>query len=185
LPAEPGRLVVNALLIRARRERGCATPGDDRFETRAYAVKRYLFRLGHAQRSGRYATSIAQLVAGLAPVIGWGTVLRDSAERARFVRAHRRCVQRWLDDLQMAGLVTHEPERDADGKWWRPQLLPGDRSSAPAGRSSRQGPRTVIEPEREGAIDSTTGRIMVKAVVLYGPPEDPDAFKRSAVPPRF
>ncbi len=105
LPAEPGRLVVCALLGRARRERGCATPGDDRLETRAYAVKRYLFRLGHAQRSARFATSIGQLVAGLAPVIGWGPVPRDRAERARFVRAHRRSVQRWLDDLQAAGLV--------------------------------------------------------------------------------
>jgi hypothetical protein len=51
--------------------------------------------------------------------------------------------------------------------------------------ASRQGPCTVIEPEREGSIHSTKGRIMVKAVVLYGPPEDPDAFKRSDVPPRF
>jgi hypothetical protein len=51
LPPEPGRLVVSALLGRARRARGCSTPGDDRLETRAYAVKRYLFRLGHAQRS--------------------------------------------------------------------------------------------------------------------------------------
>ena len=112
-----------ALLGRARRERGCTTPGDDRLETRAYAVKRYLFRLGHAQRSARFATSIGQLVAGLAPVMGWGPVPRDRAERARFVRAHRRSVQRWLDDLQAAGLVVHEPERDADGLWWRTQIV--------------------------------------------------------------
>ena len=73
LPAEPGRLVVCALLGRARRARGCRTPGDDRLETRAYAVKRYLFRVGHAARSARYATSIEQLVVGLAPVMAWGT----------------------------------------------------------------------------------------------------------------
>src|SRR5215207_7066351 len=108
---------------RARRARGCATPGDDRLETRGYAVKRYLFRLGHAQRSARYATSMAQLVVGLAPVMGWGPMPKGGAERARFVRAHRRSVQRWLDDLQMAGLVAHEPERDADGKWWRTQIV--------------------------------------------------------------
>src|SRR3954469_1238265 len=123
LPPEPGRLVVCALLARARRARGCSTPGDDRLETRAYAVKRYLFRLGHAAGSARYATSIAQLVAGLAPVIGWGPVPRGAAERARFVRAHRRSVQRWLDDLQAAGLVVHEPERDGDGRWWRTQIV--------------------------------------------------------------
>ena len=115
--------MVNALLGRARQARGCSTPGDDRLETRAYAVKRYVFRLGHAQRSGRFATSIGQLVAGLAPVMGWGQVPRDRAERARFVRAHRRSVQRWLDDLQAAGLVAHEPEQDSDGLWWRTQIV--------------------------------------------------------------
>ena len=112
LPPEPGRLVVCALIGRARRERGCVTPGDDRLETRAYAVKRYLFRLGHAARSARFACSIEQLVVGLAPVMGWGTVPARGPERARFVRAHRKSVQRWLDDLQLAGLVAHEPERD-------------------------------------------------------------------------
>lgn len=82
-----------------------------------------MFRLGHAARSARYATSIAQLVVGLAPVMGWGPVPRGGSERARFVRAHRRSVQRWLDDLQMAGLVVHEPECDARGSWWRTQIV--------------------------------------------------------------
>jgi hypothetical protein len=123
LAPEPGRLVVCALLSRARRARGCSTPGDDRLETRVYAVKRYAYRLGHAARSARFATSLQQLVVGLAPVMGWGPVPRGKAERARFVRAHRRSVQRWLDDLQEAGLVEHEPEKDGDGLWWRTQLV--------------------------------------------------------------
>jgi hypothetical protein len=91
-------------------------------ETRAYAVKRYLFRLGHAARSGRFACSLEQLVAGLAPVMGWGRVPRGGAERARFARAHRRSVQRWLDDLHAAGVVAHKPERDEHGAWWRTQI---------------------------------------------------------------
>ncbi len=123
LPPEPGRLVVSALLASVRRERGCVTPGDDRIETRIYAVKRYLFRLGYAARSARYATSVEQLVVGLAPVMGWGAAPRVPAERARWVRAHRRTVQRWLDDLQRAGLVDHEPERDEHGYWWRTQIV--------------------------------------------------------------
>jgi hypothetical protein len=86
-------------------------------------VKRYAFRLGHAARSARFATSIEQLVVGLAPAMGWGPVPRGAAARARFVRAHRRSVQRWLDDLQAAGLVAHEPEKDGDGLWWRTQLV--------------------------------------------------------------
>jgi hypothetical protein len=92
-------------------------------ETRVYALKRYLFRLGHSARSGRFATSVEQLVVGVAPVMGWGCVPRDGAERARFVRAHRKSVQRWLDDLQAAGLVEHEPERDNRGQWWRTQIV--------------------------------------------------------------
>jgi hypothetical protein len=114
---------VCALLGRARRARGCVTPGDDRLETRAYAVKRYLFRLGHTARSARYACSVEQLVVGLAPVMGWGAIPASRAERARFVRAHRKSVQRWLDDLQAAGVAAHEPERDARGWWWRTQIV--------------------------------------------------------------
>jgi hypothetical protein len=106
--------VVGALLGRARQARGCRTPGDDRIETRVYAVKRYLFRLGHAERSARFATSIEQLVVGLAPVMGWGSVPAGRAERARFVRGHRRSVQRWLDDLEAAGVVAR-----AVGAWTR------------------------------------------------------------------
>jgi hypothetical protein len=73
-------------------------------------------------RSARNATSVEQLVVGLAPVMGWGTPPRG-AERARFVRAHRKSVQRWLDGLQAAGLVAHEPERDEGGRWWRTQIV--------------------------------------------------------------
>ena len=129
-----------ALLGRARRARGCVTPGDDRLETRAYAVKRYLFRLGHAARSARFACSIEQLVMGLAPVMGWDTPRRGGSERARFVRAHRKSVQRWLDDLQAAGLVDHEPERDDGGCWWRTQIVllaaPTPDSAELAGRAA-------------------------------------------------
>jgi hypothetical protein len=32
-------------------------------------------------------------------------------------------VQRWLDDLQAAGQVAHEPERDQAGRWWRTQIV--------------------------------------------------------------
>jgi hypothetical protein len=141
LPDEPGRLVVCALLGRARRARGCVTPGDDRIETRVYAVKRYLFRLGHVARSGRFATSVEQLVVGLAPVMGWGRVPRDRGQRARFVRAHRKSVQRWLDDLQAAGIVAHMPERDGRGQWWRTLAAWRPRSRSPRGWAARP-PRT-------------------------------------------
>jgi hypothetical protein len=111
------------LVGRARQARGCTTPGDDRIETRLYAVKRYLFRLGHAASSARFATSIEQLVVGLAPLMGWGAPPHPGSVRARFVRAHRKSVQRWLDDLEAAGLVAHEPEHDEHGRWWRTQIV--------------------------------------------------------------
>ena len=60
---------------------------------------------------------------GLAPVMGWGASHAIVHERARFVRAHRKSVQRWLDDLQAAGMVAHEPERDGRGQWWRTQIV--------------------------------------------------------------
>jgi hypothetical protein len=165
LPAEPGRLVVSALLGRARRARGCGTPGDDRVETRAYALKRYLFRLGHAQRSARFATSIAQLVVGVTPVIGWGPVPRDAAGRARFVRARRKSVQRWLDDLQAAGVIAHEPERDQAGMWWRTQIVllatpePDTDELAVARRRARGWKRRERARQRRGRVAPSLGGI--------------------------
>jgi hypothetical protein len=119
LPAEPGRLVCNALVNVARHARGCRTAGDDRIETRAYAVKRLLWRWGHAHRSGRYACSIAQLVTGLAPIMGWGRAPLGRTKREEWVCAHRKSVQRWLDDLQTAGLLSYAGELDNRGELWR------------------------------------------------------------------
>lgn len=172
LPPEPGRLVVSALLQRARRARGCVTPGDDRLETRVYAVKRYLFRLGHAARSARYGTSVEQLVVGLAPMMGWGDAPQMAAERARWVRAHRKSVQRWLDDLEVAAMVDHEPERDEHGLWWRTQIVllkapaPLDADLATAarrargwrGREQRRG-RSLARVRRRSATPSRRVRV--------------------------
>jgi hypothetical protein len=86
---------------------------------------------------------------------------KGGAERARFVRAHRRSVQRWLDDLQMAGLVADEPERDADGKWWRTQIVllnspePSNSELAMARRRARvelaRACTSAPSPDRAGA----------------------------------
>jgi hypothetical protein len=140
-------------------------------ETRAYAVKRYLFRLGHAQRSARFATSIGQLVAGLAPVMGWGRVPRDRVERARFVRAHRRSVQRWLDDLQAAGIVVHEPERDTGGLWWRTQIVlrvapePSAGELAVARRRARRWRSRERARRRRARVAPSLGGIRARSVV--------------------
>src|SRR3954451_14771948 len=56
--------------------------------------------------TGRFACSLERLVAGVGAGDGLGADPRAGAERARFVRAHRRSVQRWLDDLDLAGVTT-------------------------------------------------------------------------------
>ncbi len=120
LPPEPGRLQTNALVNVARAARGCHTRGDDRLETRAYAVKRLLWRWGHAERSGHYARSIWQIVEGLAPIMGWGPVpARDDPRRQRWLRAHAANVRRWLADLQAAGIISYTGETDNLGLDWR------------------------------------------------------------------
>jgi hypothetical protein len=60
-------------------------------------------------------------VIGLAPIMGWRNIpsSREHAARARFVKAHRKSVQRWLDWLELAGLITHTPQQDEEGFWWR------------------------------------------------------------------
>jgi hypothetical protein len=120
LPPEPGRLQTNALVNVARHARGCCTRGDDRLETRAYAVKRLLWRWGHAERSGHYARSIWQLIEGLAPIMGWGPVPgRDDPGRQRWLRTHAANVRRWLSDLQAAGIISYTGETDNLGMDWR------------------------------------------------------------------
>jgi hypothetical protein len=120
LPPEPGRLQTNALINFARHARGCHTRGDDRLETRAYAVKRLLWRWGQAERSGHYARSIGQLVEGLAPIMGWGPIpARDGTRRRRWLCAHAANVRRWLADLQAAGIISYVGETDNLGMDWR------------------------------------------------------------------
>lgn len=130
IPAEPGRVELLALAQAAREQAGRAYAGDERLETSLYALKRYLWRLAHSSRnrSGTYATSLPQLVVGLAPIMGWRrTTIRDGRpiplSRAALVRAHRRTVQRWLDWLAAAGIADHTPERDQDGNWWRTRIV--------------------------------------------------------------
>jgi hypothetical protein len=131
LPPEPGRLQTNALVNVARSARGCRTRGDDRLETRAYAVKRLLWRWGHVERSGHYARSIWQLVDGLAPIMGWGPLpARDDPGRRRWLRAHAANVRRWLADLQAAGIISFTGETDNLGMDWR-TLITLHRAPAP------------------------------------------------------
>jgi hypothetical protein len=96
-------------------------------ETSACAVVEYLWRLGrHGQYwardgTGTYASTLLQLATGLAPIMGWPLPDRmdDPFVAADFLKRHRASIQRWLDDLHVAGLVSHEPERNADGQWYR------------------------------------------------------------------
>jgi hypothetical protein len=129
LPAEPAGVEALAAIKDARERAGRALPWDARLETSAIAVLAYLWRRGRGERwagrdgSARYACSLAQLVIGLAPIMGWPIRASrgrlDAAALARFVKAHRKSVQRWLDWLQLAGLISHTPQQDEEGFWWR------------------------------------------------------------------
>ena len=127
LPAEPLGVEVLAAVKHARGRVGRRQEWDARLETSAIAVLAYLWRRGRGEKwagchgSARYGCSLAQLVIGLAPIMGWRGIPDRSDERAvgRFVNRHRKSVQRWLDWLQLAGLVSHTPQQDEEGFWWR------------------------------------------------------------------
>lgn len=127
LPAQPVGVEVLAAVRLARQQRGRAFEWDARLETSVIAVLSYLWRRGRGEKwagcrgSARYGCSVAQLVIGLAPIMGWKGIPDRADEQAvaRFVKRHRKSVQRWLDWLQLAGLVSHTPQQDEEGFWWR------------------------------------------------------------------
>ncbi|MGZ4288124.1 MAG: hypothetical protein ACXVW5_28495, partial [Solirubrobacteraceae bacterium] len=127
LPAQPIGVEVVAAVRHARQQRGRAFEWDARLETSVIAVLAYLWRRGRGEKwagcrgSARYGCSLAQLVIGLAPIMGWKGIPDRGDEQAvaRFVKRHRKSVQRWLDWLQLAGLVSHTPQQDEEGFWWR------------------------------------------------------------------
>jgi hypothetical protein len=127
LPEQPLGVEVLAAVARARQRAGREHPWDARLEASLLAVHGYLWRRGRGEKwagvggSARYGCSVAQLVFGLAPIMGWTHIpaTRDHAGRVRFVKRHRKSVQRWLAWLEFAGLVVHTPQQDEEGFWWR------------------------------------------------------------------
>jgi hypothetical protein len=127
LPTEPLGVEILAAVKHARGRAGRLHEWDARLEASAIAVLAYLWRRGRGEKwagchgSARFGCSLAQLVIGLAPIMGWRGIPDRGDEQAvaRFVKRHRKSVQRWLDWLALAGLVSHTPQQDEDGFWWR------------------------------------------------------------------
>jgi hypothetical protein len=133
VPQPPVGVEVLALVKRARERLGRVFEWDARLECSCIAVLSYLYRRAYGERwagregSGRFGCSVAQLVIGLAPIMGWGgppgrgRLSREeyAREREAFVERHRASVRRWLDWLELAGLVSHTPQQDEEGVWWR------------------------------------------------------------------
>ena len=127
LPRRAAGVEVLAAVKHARGRVGRLHEWDARLETSAIAVLAYLWRRGRGEKwagcngSARFGCSLAQLVIGLAPIMGWRGIPDRGDEQAvaRFVKRHRKSVQRWLDWLQLAGLVSHTPQQDEEGFWWR------------------------------------------------------------------
>jgi len=157
LPAQPVGVEVLAAVRHARQQRGRAFAWDARLETSAIAVLGYLWRRGRGEKwggrcgSARYACSIAQLVMGLAEIMGWRNIpnRRNKAAVARFVKAHRASVQRWLDWLHHAGLVSHTPQQDEEGFWWRTVIELHPCPQLPAELLEEAVERRAGWPERE------------------------------------
>ena len=81
-PTVPTARQLLALLTCERAARGLR-PYDLRVFVSLRAVLRSLHRLGRARPAGaQMASSMPQLVAGLAPIMGWGPVPRGKAGRA-------------------------------------------------------------------------------------------------------
>jgi hypothetical protein len=127
LPTQPAGVEVLAAIKHARGQRERVFEWDARLEASAIAVLAYLWRRGRGEKwagcngSARYGCSLAQLVIGLAPIMGWRGIpsRRNQPAVARFVKRHRKSVQRWLDWLALSGLVSHTPQQDEEGFWWR------------------------------------------------------------------
>ena len=140
LPTPPLGVEVLAAVAKARAGADREFAWDARLEASLIAVLTYLWRRGRGEKwagpngSARYGCSLSQLVMGLAPIMGWRNIPQMSRDPnvgnqlrrhrydqqvARFVRRHRKSVQRWLAWLQRAGLITHTPQQDEDGFWWR------------------------------------------------------------------
>jgi hypothetical protein len=140
LPTPPLGVEVLAAVAKARAGADREFAWDARLEASLIAVLTYLWRRGRGEKwagacgSARYGCSFSQLVMGLAPIMGWRDVPQLSRDPtvghrlrrhrydqqvARFARRHRKSVQRWLAWLQRAGLITHTPQQDEEGFWWR------------------------------------------------------------------
>ena len=127
LPHQPLGVEILAAIKHARARGERLHEWDARLETSAIAVLAYLWRRGRGEKwagcqgSARYGCSLAQLVIGLAPIMGWRGIPARGDEQAvaRFVKRHRKSVQRWLHWLELAGLVSHTPQQDEEGFWWR------------------------------------------------------------------
>lgn len=125
-PSGPELVAVIAVARRAGAGVGHgAMAWDARIEASLRAVHAYLVRRALGEKwagphgSGRYGCSLEQLAAGLAPIMGWDLPPKATPARRRFLRRHRESVRRWLDWLQLAGLVSHTPQCDGRGRWWR------------------------------------------------------------------
>lgn len=94
MPEQPLGVEVLAAVKHARTRRGRVFPWDARLETSAIATLAYLWRRGRGEKwagcqgSARYGCSIAQLVMGLAAIMGWQGIPDRKDERSvgRFVK---------------------------------------------------------------------------------------------------
>ena len=142
------------------------------------AVSRYLHRLGRARPVGaQIASSMPQLVAGLAAIMGW----ERSGDRFADRDAHHASVRRWLDLLHAIGLIRWQAGVNDTGEEARTEITLLAVADVDAGELRAAGRRLAAWRRRYGPRWETGARRCLPAIGRRSRPPTPAQRKKTAI----
>ena len=164
-------------MTRERAARGLR-PYDLRVFVSLLAVSRYVHRLGRARPVGaQIASSMPQLVAGLAPIMGWERSGDPFADRD----AHHASVRRWLDLLHAIGLIRWQAGINDTGEEARTEITLLAVPDVDAGELRAAGRRLAAWRRRYGPRWQTGARRCLPAIGRRSRPPAPARRKKTAI----
>ena len=176
-PTVPTARQLLALLTCERAARGLR-PYDLRVFVSLLAVLRYLHRLGRARPAGaQIASSMPQLVAGLAPIMGW----ERSGDRFADRDAHHASVRRWLDLLQAIGLIRWQAGINDAGEEARTEITLLAVPDVDTGELRAARERLTYWRRRYGPRWDTGARRCLPAIGRRSRPPTPAQRKKTAI----
>jgi hypothetical protein len=176
-PAAPTPRQLLALLSRERAARG-VRPYDLRVFVSLLAVLRYLHRLGRARPArAQIVSSMPQLVAGLAPIMGW----ERSDDRFADRDAHHASVRRWLDLLQAIGLIRWQAGINDAGEEARTEITLLAVPDVDDAQLRAAGGRLATWRRRYGPNWDTGARRCLPAIGRRSRPPTPAQRKKQAI----